>query len=70
MSIGVNFSLRSCFSPADVSEFIRLGANECGANQASGVWAAGFKPGDDVAGIPFTSFGLVNASIPGVLYVP
>lgn len=61
---------RSCFSPADVSNFIRLAANTCGANQASGVWAAGFKSGDVVAGIPFTAFGLVDATNPGVLYVP
>ena len=61
---------RSCFSPADMSFFIRMAANTCGANQASGVWAAGFKPGDVVTGVPFTAFGLVDATDPGVLYVP
>ena len=62
---------RSCFSPSDVSNFIRLGANQCGANQAQGVWAAGFKGGDDdVAGVPYTAFGLVNLEEPGVLSVP
>ena len=61
---------RSCFSPADMSLFIRMAANTCGANQASGVWAAGFKSADTVTGVPYTAFGLVDATNPGVLYVP
>ncbi len=52
-----------------MSNFIRLGADTCGANQAQGVWAAGFKS-DQVAGFPYTAMGLVDAANPGVLYVP
>lgn len=58
---------RSCVSPKDMSEFIRLGANECGSNQASGVWAAGYASGETAP--PYTVYGLVNAANPGVLFI-
>ncbi|KAL8693852.1 MAG: hypothetical protein Q9218_001408 [Villophora microphyllina] len=64
------FPGKSCFSPSDIANFVRLGANKCGANQAQGVWAAGFQGGDEVAGTPYTAFGLVDAEQPGVLFVP
>ncbi|KAF1998956.1 hypothetical protein P154DRAFT_523583 [Amniculicola lignicola CBS 123094] len=64
------FPGKSCVSPAQISEFIRLGANECGANGASGVWAAGFKPGDEVVQVPYTVLAMVDGSDPGVVYVP
>jgi hypothetical protein len=54
-------------SPKDMSEFIRLGANECGSNQASGVWAAGYASGETAP--PYTVYGLVNAANPGVLFI-
>jgi hypothetical protein len=53
-----------------MSDFIRLGAKDCGANQATGVWAAGCKGGDVVAGVPYTVMGLVDADNTGVLSVP
>jgi hypothetical protein len=53
-----------------MTAYIKDGANTCGANQASGVWAAAFKAGDEVAGVPYTVLGMVDGTDPGVVYVP
>ena len=53
-----------------MSDFIRQGANQCGANQGSDAWAAGFSGDDQVSGTPYTVLGLLDAHNPGALYVP
>ncbi|KAG4433054.1 hypothetical protein IFR05_011448 [Cadophora sp. M221] len=64
------FPERSCVSPADMSNFIRLGVNECGAGEAQGVWAAGFQGDDEVTGVPYTVLAMVDLNNVGVVYVP
>jgi hypothetical protein len=61
---------RSCVSPADMSNFIRLGVNQCGAGGAQGVWAAGFQGGDEVVGVPYTVLAMVDSNNAGVVDVP
>jgi hypothetical protein len=53
-----------------MSNFIRLGANQCGAGGAQAVWAAGFQGGDMVVGVPYTVFAMVDSNKAGVVDVP
>jgi hypothetical protein len=53
-----------------MSNFIRLGANQCGAGGAQGVWAAGFQGGDIVVGVPYTVLAMVDSNNAGVVDVP
>jgi hypothetical protein len=68
--VRANILPRSCVSPADMSNFIRLGANQCGAGGAQGVWAAGFQGGDMVVGVPYTVLAMVDSNNAGVVDVP
>jgi hypothetical protein len=61
---------RLCVSPADMSNFIRLGANQCGAGGVQGVWAPGFQGGDMVVGVPYTVLAMVDLNNAGVVDVP
>lgn len=70
MSSQGGFPGKSCVSAAQISDFIRQGANTCGANNADGVWAASYKPGDQVVNQPFTVLAMVAQGSTGAVYVP
>jgi hypothetical protein len=50
-----------------MSAFIRLAANQCAGDDN---WAAGFKAGDLSQGYPYTVYGIVDSTNPGVVYAP